>query len=436
MKENLLKELITKNRSGQRAGLYSVCSANELVLRSSIRHAVIHDYPLIIESTSNQVNQFGGYTGMRPHEFMAQVKKIAREENMDEKKLILGGDHLGPLLWQNEPEKDAMEKAVDMVKAYATAGFGKIHLDTSMKLAHDPDGPLDVRVCARRGAELAKAVYENYARRQGQINTSNPNSFTTERPVLVIGSEVPIPGGSREHEDSVTPTDAGDFLKQVSIYKEEFEKAGIGFDDVIAFVVQPGVEFGDDFVYFYDPEKAAPLAAALKTVGGLVFEGHSTDYQSPNKLARLVSDGIAILKVGPALTFALREGLFLLEAIEEILVPAASRSNVKRTLLEEMNSSKKYWEKYYSGTSGEVEYKKLYSYSDRCRYYLPADRVQNAINVLFKNIPHIPPALLSEFFPQQYRRYMEKQLRNDPVSVLCDRIGDVCADYAAACGFI
>ena len=436
MKENLLKELITKNRSGQRAGLYSVCSANELVLRSSIRHAVIHDYPLIIESTSNQVNQFGGYTGMRPHEFMAQVKKIAREENMDEKKLILGGDHLGPLLWQNEPEKDAMEKAVDMVKAYAAAGFGKIHLDTSMKLARDPDGPLDVRVCARRGAELAKAVYENYASRQGQINPSNPNSFTTERPVLVIGSEVPIPGGSREHEDSVTPTDAGDFLKQVSIYKEEFEKAGIGFDDVIAFVVQPGVEFGDDFVYFYDPEKAAPLAAALKTVGGLVFEGHSTDYQSPNKLARLVSDGIAILKVGPALTFALREGLFLLEAIEEILVPAASRSNVKRTLLEEMNSSKKYWEKYYSGTSGEVEYKKLYSYSDRCRYYLPADRVQNAINVLFKNIPHIPPALLSEFFPQQYRRYMEKQLRNDPVSVLCDRIGDVCADYAAACGFI
>ena len=64
---NHLKAVIEKNRSGQRAGLYSVCSANELVLRAAIRHAFNHKYPLIIESTSNQVNQEGGYTGMRPH---------------------------------------------------------------------------------------------------------------------------------------------------------------------------------------------------------------------------------------------------------------------------------------------------------------------------------------------------------------------------------
>jgi len=328
-----------------------------------------------------------------------------------------------------------MEKAVEMVKAYTLAGYGKIHLDTSMKLADDPPGPLDIRVCARRGAVLAKAVYESFSQSRG----SDFLQEKSKRPALVIGSEVPIPGGSQVHEDGVSPTSSGDFLNQVSVFKDEFARAGIDFNDVIAFVVQPGVEFGDDFVCFYDSEKAADLSGALKTVDGLVFEGHSTDYQNPHNLAELVRDGVAILKVGPALTFALREALFLLEAIEETVMPNSSgfsRSNLKKTLLEEMNASKKYWEKYYSGTADEVEYKKLYSFSDRCRYYLPERKVQKAIELLFANVPVIPPALLSQYFPGQYRRYMTGELRNDPLSILCDRIGDTCADYAKACGFI
>jgi D-tagatose-1,6-bisphosphate aldolase subunit GatZ/KbaZ len=417
--QNPLKAIVEKNRNGQKAGIYSVCSANELVLRAVIRHATALRYPLIIESTSNQVNQEGGYTGMRPHEFMAQVQRIAREEDMPSENLVLGGDHLGPLIWQNEPEEAAMKKAAEMVRAYTQAGFGKIHLDTSMKLADDPPGPLDVRVCARRGAILAKAVYDSCAAGQG-------------RPALVIGSEVPIPGGSREHEDTVAPTNADDFLGQVAVFKEEFLKAGLDFNDVCAFVVQPGVEFGDDFVCMYDSAKAAALTSALKKAGGLVFEGHSTDYQTTEKLAELVRDGVAILKVGPALSFALREGLFLLEAVEEITTPTASRSCFKKTLLAEMDESRRYWEKYYTGTPEEVEFKKLYSYSDRCRYYLPGKKVQNAVERLL-GIPPVPPALLSQFFPAQYRRFMAGKLRNDPLSLICDRIGDVCNDYACAC---
>jgi D-tagatose-1,6-bisphosphate aldolase subunit GatZ/KbaZ len=421
---NILKSIIEKNRSGQQAGLYSACSANEFVLRAVIRHAVTCKYPLIIESTSNQVNQLGGYTGIRPHEFVAFVQKIAQEENMPVENLILGGDHLGPLVFQKEPEETAMEKAIEMVKAYTLAGYTKIHLDTSMKLADDPPGTLDIRTCAKRGAILAKAVYGSFAGMSDQ----------SRRPMLIIGSEVPIPGGSQEHEDSVTPTSAEDFLQQVSVFKDEFAKAGIDFNDVAAFVVQPGVEFGDDFVFFYDSQRASELTDALKTIPNLVFEGHSTDYQTPQNLAEMVRDGVAILKVGPALTFSLREALFLLEAVEEILVPSASRSNLKKALLDEMNNSKLYWEKYYSGTAEEIEYKKLYSYSDRCRYYLPAKNVQDAIEKLFINLPEVPPALLSQFFPLQYRKYMAGKLRNDPLSLLCDRIGDLCDDYARAIG--
>ena len=375
VKIDLLRTVVEKNRKGIRTGIYSVCSANEFVLRAVIRHAATHKYPLIIESTSNQVNQYGGYTGIRPHEFKALVEKIALEEKLPEENLILGGDHLGPLLWQGECEKSAMEKAVEMVEAYTRSGFSKIHLDTSMRLADDPVGPLDPRVCANRGAVLAKAVYCCFAGMKDRLS---------KRPALVIGSEVPIPGGQRNHEhgDSVAPTNAKEFLQQVTIYKDEFQKASLDFNDVIAFVVQPGVEFGDDSVHFYDSLKARPLNDALKAVPGLVFEGHSTDYQGQKNLAELVRDGVAILKVGPALTFALREGIFLLEAIEEILISPVFRSNFKKALLEEMNKSKQYWEKYYAGTADEIEYKKLYSYSDRCRYYLPAKNVQSAMETL------------------------------------------------------
>jgi len=447
MTSNPLKVILQNNRNAAKlpadgqTGLYSVCSANEIVLRAVMRHAVGRNYTLIIESTSNQVNQYGGYTGIRPHEFFSWVQKIAREENMAPNNLILGGDHLGPLLWQKEPEKTAMEKAAQMVRAYTLAGYTKIHLDTSMKLADDPQGPLDIRTCARRGATLAKNVYETFS---AMSESSDPS----KRPVLIIGSEVPIPGGSQEFEETCTPTAAEDFLQQVSIFKDEFARAGVDFNDVAAFVVQPGVEFGDDFVFHYDSQKAANLTGALKTIPSLVFEGHSTDYQTPENLAEMVRDGIAVLKVGPALTFVLREGLFLLEAVEEILVPgnfaqtgsllvpSVSRSNFKKALLDEMEKSSQYWEKYYSGTADEIEYKKLYSYSDRCRYYLPEKNVQDAIKKLFNNVPEVPPALLSQFFPSQYRRYMAGKLQNDPLSLLCDRIGDLCDDYARACSIV
>ena len=428
MNEHPIKTMVKKNRKGQGTGLYSVCSANEMVMRAAIKHSVKYHYPIIIESTANQVNQFGGYTGIKPHEFFSQVQKIAQEEGLTANKLIVGGDHLGPLLWQYENEESAMLKAVEMVKAYTLAGFTKIHLDTSMRLLDDPSGPLDLKICARRAAVLAKAV----------LNTFESMPKPGMRPVLVIGSEVPIPGGSQEQDKSINPTSANDFLEQIKIFKSEFQKAGLNFNDVTAFVVQPGVEFGDDFVFFYNADKAADLTSALKKVDNIVFEGHSTDYQCAHNLAQMVKDGIAILKVGPALTFVLRETLFLLEAIEEIIVSnnSALRSNLKKTLLEEMNNSKKHLGKYYFGTTEEIEYKKLYSFSDRLRYYLPEKNVQEAIQRLLNNVMEVPPALLSQFFPLQYRRYMAGNLKNDPLSIIYDRIGDLLDIYAGACGYL
>jgi D-tagatose-1,6-bisphosphate aldolase subunit GatZ/KbaZ len=205
---------------------------------------------------------------------------------------------------------------------------------------------------------------------------------------------------------------------------------------VAAFVVQPGVEFGDDFVCFYQREKAKSLTGALKEAPDLVFEGHSTDYQSPEKLAEMVQDGVAVLKVGPALTFALREGLFLLEEIEKILIgDVKRRSRFKEVLLTAMNRRDHFWKSHYTGTAEQVAYKKSYSYSDRCRYYLPEPDVQAAIHTLLANLPDVPPALISQYFPVQYRRFMRGALKSDASSLLYDRIGEICSHYAGACGY-
>jgi len=423
-----VKEILSGNNEEQK-GVYSVCTASPLVLKAAVRHAKRSGCLLLIEATSNQVNQFGGYTGMQPSDYTALVNDILKQEGLSGDKVILGGDHLGPLTWQNLPEEQAMANSEALVTAYTLAGFTKIHLDTSMRVASDDqNAPLDVRVCARRGARLAACVFKAYEQRLAL----DPDAL---KPVLVIGSEVPIPGGSQVHEDFVAPTDPKEFRLQYNVFKEEFEKAGVPFDDVAAFVVQPGVEFGDDFVCQYNRANAASLTAALEDYRPLVFEGHSTDYQTRSSLTRMVEDGIRILKVGPELTFALREALFLAEEAEKILVTdEAARSNLKETILQEMDHSDKYWKKYYTGTPEEIAYKKLFSYSDRCRYYLPAESIENSIAKLLGNLGQVPVALVSQYFPRQYTKIMENKLEGDALSIILDRIGDWCDLYAVACG--
>ena len=409
-------------------GAFSVCTANPLVLRSSMMHAKKHNYVVVIEATANQVNQFGGYTGMQPQDYADLIESIRKEVGLAKEQIILGGDHLGPLTWQNLPEAEAMENSKVLVSAFTRAGFTKIHLDTSMRVADDDQtAALDVRVCARRGAILANCVAAAYAQRKAE----HPDAV---KPVLVIGSEVPIPGGSQEHEDSITPTAPEEFRRQYQVFREEFEKAGAPFEDVVAFVVQPGVEFGDDFAFQYNRENAASLCAAVKDYAPLVFEGHSTDYQTTRSLSRMVEDGIRILKVGPALTFGLREALFLLEECEAIMVDPQNRSGVKRAILDQMDADPKYWKKYYQGTPEEIAYKKLYSYSDRCRYYLPARSITEAIDKLLDNTAHVPQALICQYFPRQYEKVINGEIGDSGEALLLDRVGDWFDIYAAACG--
>lgn len=425
----LLENIVLRQKQGKADGIYSCCSANEYVIRAVMRKGIKYHTPVLIEATANQVNQDGGYMGMTPKDFYFFVHKIADEERFDRSKLILGGDHLGPLIWSELPEQEAMEKAEELIRQYVEAGFGKIHIDTSMRLLEDSkDVRLSNVVIAERSVRLCKAAEEAFQKRKAEC----PDA---QMPSYVIGSEVPVPGGIRE-EDDMEVTSPEDCVLTLQTFKEKFEENGLSgaWDRVIALVVQPGVEFGGQEIHEYDRRKAKRLTDTMREIPGIVMEGHSTDYQTPQKLREMVEDGIAVLKVGPALTFAMREGLFALENIEREIFSGSNRSYIRETLEEVMLKHPDNWRKYYHGTEKEVRNARAFSFSDRCRYYFNDKEIGEAVKKLFNNLGDnvIPYSLLSQYLPVQYRKIRAGNLKNSGYEILLDYIGGVCEDYLYA----
>jgi D-tagatose-1,6-bisphosphate aldolase subunit GatZ/KbaZ len=364
---------------------------------------------------------------MRPGDFADYVRRIAGYTGVPLEQVSLGGDHLGPSVWQGEPAESAMGKAEELVREYVGAGFVKIHLDCSMRLADDPLGPLDREVSARRAARLA-----------GVAERLPPEAGTSPRagPRYVIGSEVPIPGGALQDEETVGVTSVESARESLGVTREAFLRGGLGsaWERVIALVVQPGIEFGDDFVLPYRSASAQELSGFIED-GSMVYEAHSTDYQTRAALGELVRDHFAILKVGPRLTFAFREAIFALALIEAELVRPEERSNILQVIEEAMLRSPVYWEKYYRGDAAEQAFKRKFSLSDRIRYYWPDPQVDQAVQMLLRNLDArpIPAALLSQFVPVQSERIRLGELPPTPSAIILDHIQAALGDYHAAC---
>ncbi|MDY3223733.1 MAG: class II D-tagatose-bisphosphate aldolase, non-catalytic subunit [Lachnospiraceae bacterium] len=428
-----LQQMMERRKKGEICGIPSYCSANELVLEQALKRAKALNTPTLIEATANQVNQFGGYTGMVPKDFYDMVHHLAKKIGVEENMIILAGDHLGPLTWQNLPEKEAMENSIELVYQYARAGFTKIHLDTSMKVADDPEGLLSTETIARRGAILYQAAMKGYE----ELKAEKPEAM---RPVFIIGSEVPIPGGAQEEEDSLAVTSPAAFKDTVATYQRVFEQEGIaqGMDDVIAVVVQPGVEFGDEQVFLYDHDAAVDLCAALKEYPQVCFEGHSSDYQSPECLKKMVEDGIAILKVGPALTYGLREALFALSFMEKELVPEDRQAHFMETLEKVMLENPSNWQKHYHGDEKQLALARKYSFSDRARYYIGLPEVVASMNKLFDNLREyrIPMNMLHQYMPVSYQKVRDGIISLDPRELALDGIQIFMSDYEYAVGLI
>ena len=198
--------------------------------------------------------------------------------------------------------------------------------------------------------------------------------------------------------------------------------------------MEQGEKFDHLRVVAYDSAAASELRTALDDEPDMVFEAHSTDYQQTEALTRLVHDHWAVLKVGPGLTFALREGLFALAAIEEQLVPADRRSRLLEVVEERMLAAPDPWQRYYVGTADEQRIARRFSYSDRMRYVLPDPLVVAAIDLLLANLDGsgIPETLVSQYLPVQYGRIRSGLLDPAPRELLLDRVRDALRPYSAA----
>ncbi len=426
-----LDEIVKLQQRGEPRGIPSVCSAHPTVLRAAMQNIT---GPLLIEATCNQVNQFGGYSGMSPSDFRDFVFKIAEKIGFPNEKVILGGDHLGPNPWKKDNASIAMEKADQLIINYIVAGYTKIHIDTSMRLADDngdKNDPLDPEIIAYRGAKLA-AVAENAFQR---LKQKNP---LAEPPVYVIGTEVPVPGGTTSTEEKLEVTKVEDLKKTISLFRKYFfeNKLSNAWDRIIAVVVQPGIEFGVYSIYDYDRSNSIKLSNYMKKIPGMVYEAHSTDYQNPESLKQLVEDGFAILKVGPALTFAMREAFFLLNMIEKELLKSKDvpLSGLINTIDRAMLNNPDNWSEYYKGDAWKIEIARKYSLSDRSRYYWAVPEVKKSIQILFNNLRmiEIPLTLLSQYMPEQYKKVRTGLLSKDPRALIRDRIISVLEDYKKA----
>ena len=422
MMANPLATLATARRNGSPHGITSICSAHPTVIQTAIRRAVADkEAVLLIEATCNQVNQFGGYTGMTPDLFVAFVLEIASKEGLDPQRIIFGGDHLGPNPWRAEPAAQAMSKAEAMVTAYIWAGFTKIHLDASMGCAGEP-AALDDETIATRAARLAKAAEKAARARGGAL------------PVYIIGTEVPAPGGVDHAISELKPTQAAAARRTIEVHRQLFAREGLAdaFGRVIAVVVQPGVEFGSQNVVAYRPEASKALTGLLDEEPSLVYEAHSTDYQSRAALTALVGNGFPILKVGPGLTFALREALYGLDLIASEMVADYGDRSLARTMERVMLAAPGHWHSHYHGSETALYLQRHYSYSDRIRYYWTNPTAGVAVGRLHEALAgvSIPETLMRQFLPMVPAGLGPA---GNPNAILHDAIGQVLADYEAAC---
>lgn len=361
--------------------LISICTSNFYVLKATFRYFKEKDKNFLIESTSNQVNPYGGYTGLKPIDFVSKIRQISKEVGFD--KYFIGTDHAGTYPWRKGDKESAMKKAKELIRESVKSGYFKIHLDTSYPLKGEET--LSLKEIIEREMELCMVAEEEA-------------KDLERKPVYVIGTDVPRPGGDVWKKSKVTPKE--ELIEMLQEFKKALNDKNMEstWERVIAVVVQLGTEFGDKDISDYNSQKVKEIKEVMDDYPYLTLEAHSTDYQKISALKDMVRDGVGIFKVGPALTYAYRSALFSLSFIEDILFPE-NKSNFRKMLSEVLKEDNTYWKDYYAeNISTDII---IYSFLDRWRYYHEKEKIQESIKILFKNFSdiEIPLPLIYDFFP-------------------------------------
>jgi D-tagatose-1,6-bisphosphate aldolase subunit GatZ/KbaZ len=427
---DILFDLRSDHLTGRRGGMVSICSARREVLESALESAMLRGDLLLVEATANQINQFGGYSGMTPAAFAANMDHLAHDMGFPRSRIWLGADHLGPYTWRNEPAEHAMVKALELVQQCVAAGFRKIHIDTGFGCTDDPQPELPLETAADRAVSLCRAAESAAERIPDKI----------PRPLYVIGAEVPPPGGALDAADALHVTPVEKVEEVLQLYQARFRVARLerAWDRVIAVVVQPGVEFGDYAVAHYCSQKAHALSSFYEQLPGrMTYEVHSTDYQSAGSLTQMVADHFILLKVGPCLTDAFREAVFGLARIEsERLRPhrVVQASDIREVLESVMLQNPIYWHSHYRGTEQELRFLRSHSKRDRIRYYWSHPAVERALHLLMANLSAgLWPAEIEAHLPELSASMPADQVSLDPALLIRRRIQLALDPYFKAC---
>ena len=142
-----------------------------------------------------------------------------------------------------------------------------------------------------------------------------------------------------------------------------------------------------------------------------------------------------MMKVGAALTVALRDAIFALDKIEKAVVAPEKQSQILAVIDQVMLDEPGYWKKYYRPAFSQSLVDIHYSLSDRIRYYWPNSRISDALSALTEHLNQqaIPLGLLSQYLPKQFDRVLTGSLAANPHSLIIDKIQDVLRDYAWGC---
>ena len=414
-----IASLIEQNRNGQLTGLPCFCTANDYVIRAIFKYAQKTQAPVVIEATCNQVNQDGGYTGMTAADFARWITSLSNQYGVSPDNIILGGDHLGPNPWRHLPAEQAMDKAATLVQDYASAGFRKIHLDASMACGGEPTPSFEL--VAQRAARLC-SIAETHSPHADQL-------------IYIIGTEVPVPGGETDdmHELSVTSVDR--LNETIDTHRQAFENEGLAqvWPKIVSVVTQPGVDFSHTAIHRFEPEEAADLSYRVRAIPNMTFEAHSTDYQPTDALQQLVEKHFFFLKVGPELTFRMREAVFALAHMEAKICDTKDQSGILAAIDHAMNNNPDHWTPYYQGDTKTIEQLKHYSYSDRIRYYWTVPEIRTALEKLLANLNsiHLPESVISQYFSNRPFGNLQgtaDELIEDHIALCIDR-------YYSACGY-
>ncbi len=295
-----------------------------------------------------------------------------------------------------------MARARELVRQCVLAGYAKLHLDASMRLAGDPgapEAPLDAAIATERTAELCAAAEQAHAEAAGG---SPP-------PLYVIGTDVPAPGGEvgeaaapgRDHRRRGR-------ARQSRSPGTRFAKRGL--ESAVGARGRGGAAAGGrlhQHARVRLPARAGgPARRARPRVPGLVFEAHSTDYQRPASLRALVADRFAVLKVGPRSDLRLPRGRARPRGDR---ARVAGRPPRRRGRAACGRRSRRRWPpspRTGAGHHAEADEAcaalRAFGFSDRVRYYWPAPAVRAALGRLFANLRRSPPPLpLAEPVPAE-----------------------------------